>query len=373
MPSASASSPRKAPLGKRLERLGRRLLVSLLGLLLGVRRQKVLLPERPAILVVRLDERVGNLLLATPLLESLRARFPAARIELLASTRAQALLTRHPAIDELLPFRKRALLEKDGPLRTPWRLRRRRYDLAIDAGNPTDPSATQAILVRLAGARHTVGVDCGGWGQLYSAPVTIRELEAHEIDLRLALLEPVPGDASSRRLRLGALPPLSPTSATSRVLKELEATPFAVLNIGARLPEKRLAPATYGALAALMRRAGCRALLTYGPSELELARQAQEHEPAALLAPPTDFVELAALMAAARGVITCDTGPMHLAVALGTATCGIFVSTPPSRYAHAEPPHAWVDARTAAPAEWLRAVERWVFEQVAVRPSWTRS
>src|SRR5688500_14739701 len=96
-------------LRKRLERLGRWLLVVVLGRLLLVRRRQVTLPEKPRLLVVRLDERLGNLLMTTPLLKSLRARFPAATIDLLASAKNAALLAGHPALDRVIPFRKRAL------------------------------------------------------------------------------------------------------------------------------------------------------------------------------------------------------------------------------------------------------------------------
>ena len=80
----------------------------------------------------------------------------------------------------------------------------------------------------------------------------------------------------------------------------------------------------------------------------------------AVLAPPTDLSTLAALMAAARVVITCDTGPMHLAVAVGTPTCGLFVSTDPARYGYSEKPHCAVDARDGVGERTLAALSRWL-------------
>ncbi|MCK5688249.1 lipopolysaccharide heptosyltransferase family protein, partial [Myxococcota bacterium] len=61
---------------KLLERVGRRFLIHLAGLLFASRQRKITLSSEPSILVVRLDERIGNLVLTTPLLSSLKERFP---------------------------------------------------------------------------------------------------------------------------------------------------------------------------------------------------------------------------------------------------------------------------------------------------------
>lgn len=338
-----------------LERLGRRLLIAILSLLLGSRRRPVDLGFAPRILVVRLDERVGNMLLLVPLLDSLRRRFPDARIDLLANGRVRNLMERHPTIDAFIPFDKRALLAPHGPLRAPCRLRRQRYDLAIDAANPTDPSTTQTILVRLSAAKNTVGVAHEPFGKLYSAPVELRDPDAHEIDLRLQLLDPVPGDALSRQVFVGDLPPASDHIAALIAT----GTVSTVLNVGARLPEKQLAPETYAALAGRLRAAGYGVLVTYGPAEKALAERVEALAVDVQLAPPTSLIDLAHLMRAAKRVVTCDTGPMHLAVAVGTPTCGIFVSTIPARYGYAHP-HAAVDARNSNDESWLSEVSAWL-------------
>jgi len=345
---------------KRFERAGRRLLVFVLSVLLGRRRRSVNLDEAPRILVVRLDERVGNLLLLTPLLSTLKLRYPKARVELLGSIKGQRMMAGHPAIDRFFPFRKKALFAGCGPLRMPFTLHRQRYDLAIDAANPTDPSATQAIMVRLCGARHTIGADHADFGRLFTAPVGMANAGPHEIDLRLALLNPLPEGPTTREVTLPCPAPLPKDTPAGELLDHLANTTFAVVNVGARLASKTLAAPQYAALCRVVRDAGLQPVVTYGPKERELAEAVTNEFPGATLAPPTDLIELGALLAAASRVVTVDTGPMHLAVAMGTPTCGLFVNTEPERYGYAELPHMLVDVRERFDDAALVRVKEWL-------------
>ena len=350
------------PWHKRLEIAGRHFLVWLLGLLFRSRNQPVTLGESPRILVVRLDERLGNLVMLMPLLASLKARYPTATIELLASPKHQEFLLLQPLISELLIFNKRKLLAYDGPFRTPRRLRKRHYDLAMDATNPTDPSATQAVLVRLSGARHTVGFDTADFGRLFSCPVKSPSEPLHEIDLRLALLDPLPGEARVRIPTLAAVAMPTPNSAIGRFLQdEVFFQKVVLINLGARLEAKRLSGEDYAAIANVVHEKGFAVCLAYGPSEEQFAKYVTTLCPYTKLAPPTSVLELAALMTASCAVISCDTGPMHLAVGLGKPTCGIFVCTEPWRYGYGVLPHTIIDARIGTVQKWLPDIAAWVF------------
>ena len=131
------------------------------------------------------------------------------------------------------------------------------------------------------------------------------------------------------------------------------------MNIGARLKEKQLSANDYHELIEALTVLERDIVLTYGPSELELAERASKSTPAKL-APKTDLLELAALFHRADSVITCDTGPMHLAVAVGTPTCGIFVSTSPQRYGYQTQTHTSFDARNGLPEEIKVALPQWI-------------
>ncbi|MEL6547431.1 MAG: glycosyltransferase family 9 protein [Myxococcota bacterium] len=331
---------------KRFELWGRRILMRVLGALLGRRREAIAALDAPKVLVIRLDERVGNVVMLTPVLRTLRARFPDGHIHVLGNVRGEALLGGHPDVDRFIGFRKRAIFAADGPLRIISRLRREKYSVAIDASNPTDPSLTQAILASLSGARFTVGSDARGFGHFFSQSVAVSP--AHEIDLRLQLLDALPGDTKIRAPFLPALP--EP--------KERPADDYLVLNLGARLPEKRLSADEYAQLADGLLPYGA-LLLTWGPAERSLSHEVALLVPSAKLAPPTNLRELAAIMAHARAVVTCDTGPMHLSVALGTPTLSIFLTTDPERFGYCGAPNALLDARTERSTLKV-GVERWL-------------
>ncbi len=327
-------------LTKFFESRGRRILMEWVTWLFGARQRPLELGPQPKVLVVRLDDRVGNLVLLTPLIATLRARLPNAQIDLVASPRGLLLLEGHPTLQRIIPFIKKSLLGPMGPLRSVLTVRRERYDLAIDAGNPTQHSTLHGLLVRLSGARHTIGVSRPSRAQLVSSPVTIPAELEHEIDLRLALLSPIAGEALARSVSIRPLP----DAPRIRQFCEAHPGPRALINIGARLPEKQLGLDAYQQIVEQVQQAGFTPILSFGPTEEDMAR-AIETSSSGILAPPTALLELASLMAASELVVTCDTGPMHIAVAVGTPTCGIFVTTPPERFGYATEPHICLDAR----------------------------
>lgn len=344
------ASPRQ-----RLERAGRRQVLRMAAALLAVRPRPVTLPAAPRILVIRCDARLGNVLMLTPLLDSLRRRFPSGTLHVLATPQACPFLQHHPAVDRVLVYRKRAILHRDGPVRTPWRLRRHGYDIAIDAANPTDPSTTQTLLVRLAGARFTVGSAQGHGASLYTAPVLI-DPTRHEIALRLQLLQPLPGTYATPCLSLPRWPPVNGAVSTFVFAHKPH---FGILNVGARVAYKHLTAAQYAAIALKHPRGHGRLVITYGPKEANLARAVARDLPEAILAPPTTVPELAYIFGQASWVVTCDTGPMHLAVATGTPTAGIFLSADPKRFGYPNAPHCVIDARLGFTATHLQTLARW--------------
>jgi ADP-heptose:LPS heptosyltransferase len=108
---------------------------------------------------------------------------------------------------------------------------------------------------------------------------------------------------------------------------------YVVLNPGAAWPNKRWPAERFGELAARLRdQTGLGALVTWGPSERALAESvAAASDGAARLAPPTAVADLAVLMRDAALVVSGDTGPLHIAAAMGTPVVGLYGPTWPER------------------------------------------
>lgn len=335
---------------KPFEKWGRRILVYLLAQIFAAPKRRLNLPDSPKILVIRLDPRVGNLILLTPLLTALKDKYPTAQIDLLSSPKASVLLERHPALHAIIHYEKKQLLSKNGPLRLGLRLRRSHYDLVVDAGNPTDPSLTQAVFTRLVGGP-SIGSKKGGFGPFYSHAVDIDPNE-HEISMRLQLLSPLNSSTTHR------LPSIPQPPQHARLPTMILARPYALLNVGARLDQKKIGKEDYSRAAQRMLSACKNVVIVYGPDDSELAKKIAASETGCQLAPPTSLLELWQLIEHSHLVVSCDTGPMHMAVARQKPTFGIFVSTPQQRYGYAKSPHACVDYDPDG--HWLKELENWL-------------
>ena len=110
-----------------------RITVALLRLFWRVRSRPVGAPKR--VLIVRPDRRVGNLLITTALVRSLRKHLPEARVDLVVPKDRAAMLSGLAEVGALHSFDQRDWLQPWRLLRWARRLRRHRYDLVIDASH----------------------------------------------------------------------------------------------------------------------------------------------------------------------------------------------------------------------------------------------
>jgi heptosyltransferase-3 len=305
------------------------------------------------VLVVRQDSRLGNLLLLTPLLQGIRDAFPSARTDILVSDAYGDILSRDPAVGEVLVLPKEMFWpDPTLPLRLFLRLRGRRYDLAFDASAMHAFSLSSALITRLCGAARAVGFDRGDARVFLNVPVPPPALPRHETSIQLSLLRHLaPGSADAARPRCF----LSDAErAEGRALWPswgLDSRSVALF-VGARA-EKRWPLANFLALAERLRADGRRCAIFGGPAEAGLLRGLGLPE-GAVLAPPLPLRRFAAVLAGAAAVVTADTGPMHLAVALDIPTVELFLgsaswSSEPWRYGYAHlPRHRVIDAGARA-------------------------
>jgi heptosyltransferase-1 len=119
--------------------------------------------------------------------------------------------------------------------------------------------------------------------------------------------------------------------ALAQRLRALDIGAFAILNPGAGWGAKQWPAERYGDVARKLVEYGLKSLINYGPGEAGLARAAESASGGAAVATACPLSELIALTRRARIFIGGDTGPMHLAAALGIPVVAIFGPTNPAR------------------------------------------
>ncbi|MBI5240160.1 MAG: glycosyltransferase family 9 protein [Elusimicrobia bacterium] len=301
------------------------------------------------VLIVRQDSRLGNLLLLTPLLKAIREAFPSSRADILVSDAYGDILRGNPNLDGQFVLPK-AMFWPDPslPPRLFLELRGRRYDLAFDASAMHAFSLSSALITALCGAARTVGFDRGDARVFLNAPVPPPALPRHETSIQLGLLRhlvPGPDDAAKPECHLGG-----EERAEGRALwSSWGLDPDSVaLFVGARA-EKRWPLESFLGLAGRIGAAGRRCIIFAGPAEKALV-EGLGLPAGAFLAPSLPLRRFAAALAQARAVVTADTGPMHLAVALGVPTVELFIgsaawSSEPWRYGYVHlPGHRVIEA-----------------------------
>lgn len=330
---------------KRLEILAKLSLAYVVALLLwrpGRRRRVAEALKRPRrVLLVRVDNRVGEALLTTPLFRAARALPGRPEVHVLVHPKAARVLERHPDVDRVLTLDPRE--RKWGPFsKTIRALRHQGYDVVVNCASWEAPSVGPAIAARLIGADATVlGPDL--WPVKLLCDVEVPALPGirAEARQRLHLLQPLGVDESDARLTFGPLPP-DPV-VDGFIAQHLRGQRFAVVNPGGRLGSRRVAPEVFASAAKAIAASGILPVVTWGPGEEALAQKTLSGVPLAVLAPPTRIDQLASLMARAALTVCNNTGPMHLSVSVGTPTFALFLHMELERWGHPYPPHRMLD------------------------------
>ena len=302
---------------KKIESVAKKTAFALLGASSGTRQETPVdaLRNVSRIIVIRPNYRIGNAILSTAIIAPLRERFPDAQIDFLVTNKTRALFANLP-IDHVVAISRSALFQ-------PWRvmsmvrgLRARRYDLAVQLA----PSSLSGLLIStLVGARYVMGKPKGdaAWYD-----VRVKDPIVHAYDT---------GPAFSRTL--GTACPVSTqlvvsdheTASARAQLRALGLgeedgiAPYIAVFVGGHAD--KVCPLSFWlTLIKGLDGQGKRFVVFVGPEEkgmLPHLRQALETLPHGVLCPPQALRIFAAMLAQASMMITPDSGPMHMAAALG--------------------------------------------------------
>jgi heptosyltransferase-3 len=284
------------------------------------------LPARdrvPRVLVIR-RRYLGDIVLLGSVLRNIRMRWPRAWVTVLTESSYTGVLRLNPDVDAALTFPRRT----SGWIAFVRGLRRIGYTHVLDFDN-TDKTA---LVTRLTGARVRATFNRElipfryGWAYTHAAKVTNAFYDSHHItETYLALPAAAGIPISSREIRLVAPPDelanaqrLVPRGGNKVLVHPGTRSPFRVW------PVERFADICDR----LQDDLGAQVFLTAGPGEQPLVEQIHSHARSHLirLEPPLEVGRLAALLAQFDVFLCHDSGPMHVAAAVGTPVVALFGS-----------------------------------------------
>lgn len=292
---------------------------------------------------------LGDTLWATPALSSLRRRFPDAFLAVLTSPLGKEVLENHPGVDRLYVLKKPEALSFFSLL---WKLRKERFSTVFLF------HVSQRLMVPLAallGASEVIGSKGRQKGLDALLTKAIDAQGVHEIQRRLDLVGAPKTDLRPQFFLRSSAP-------FPREKRKV------LLHPGAKDSYKRWPLAHFATLGQRLREnLSCSILITGNQSEILFMQRLKEAIPGAVLAPPSlPLEEFAREIAKASLLITNDTGPLHLAAALGTPALGLYVPTDPKLCGPMPPAIALFRPPTCTPCLGRKCKEPFCFFQIGV-------
>ncbi len=278
---------------------------------------------------------IGDIILTTIAIDNLLDEFPGAVIDYLIREPLHRPFLEQPFIHEILTFSPK---KRFSGIKVIAEARKRSYDLVIDFfSNPRT-----ALITFLSGARYRAGRSYRGRRYAYNFPIrNTSPGPAHQAERNLDFLAQMGLQhfKTDLHFEIGGKERESAGRFWSATFGEHEFV-VGMLPSGS-WQSKKCDPEKLAEIAdAVIERFNTRIVLIWAPSEEQETRLIQDlmnHDP--VLAPPTSVTEMAALVSRCGMVISNDSGPMHIAAAVGTPVLSLHGPTNPRRQGPYGPKH----------------------------------
>lgn len=283
---------------------------------------------------------IGDLLLVTPALRTLRTNYPKARISLLADAKLRDLVKYNQNIDELIEIDKKGYHNKlTNYLKFVGEIRARKFDLVINL----HANERASFIAAFSGAKKIVGYSTFGLGLFFDQVMENRKAIKHQVHAHFDVLSEFLGITNfddrgiemwldgkavhaAEQIWLEAFP-----TANAQRQEDLKVVG---LNIGASWPTKRWRNEYYAELADKLIDLGYGVAYFGGPMDQELVDQTvammrnKDHDQLKIFTGKLSLLELAALLKKCAVLVTNDSGPMHVAVAMDVPLVTMFGASP---------------------------------------------
>ncbi len=275
------------------------------------------------ILIIRTD-RMGDVVLSVPVISNLRRAYPDSYIAFMCRPYTRGLLEDNPEVNEVIVYDKYGI-HKSFP--ATWRfardLRRKNFDLAV----VLHPTNRAHLIAYLAGIKTRVGWDRNlSWLLTEKIPHRKHRGEKHESEYTLDILRAL--DIQVRDVPLFVPVKDSARRSVGEMLKKKgidEGQDFVVIHPAASCPSKRWKQRSFVALIKKIRQnLNLPVVVTTAESEKEFAGEVAGEEGVIDLRGALSLFELTALLERAKLFVSGDSGPVHIAAALGIPVISIF-------------------------------------------------
>jgi predicted lipopolysaccharide heptosyltransferase III len=264
---------------------------------------------------------IGDVVLTTPIIRAMRAAYPEAHIAYLAERKAVSLLQHNPYLNELIPYD----IEKNifSQILFYRRLHTSRYDLVIDFfGNPRT-----ALLTYATGARVRLGLDERTRSRLYTLRVKDDRRPKTAIQFYFQFLQALGVKPTSTRTEIFLTEDERREARTYLQWNGIDVDrPIVVIHSAASWPAKVWPSDRFAQLADhIIARLGAQVILHQGPKDHQIVSEVSRRCTGTVkVLDILPLRQLAAILSHASVCVANDSGPMHIAAAVGTKTIGIF-------------------------------------------------
>ena len=269
---------------------------------------------------------IGDIILSTIVLENLRTAFPKAEIHYLTEEFAKRAVENNPFVSKILTYKK-----SDSFFSIIQKIRREKYDLVLDLYS--NPKTAQITF--FSGAKYRVGYDKKGRRYAYNFKGQLGTIGKHAAEDNLVLLDTLNIPIISKNIFYQTTED-EKKFAEKFLIDKINRNDYRLIGIipsGGWESKRCDASKLIEICNEIQKSISAKFIILWGPGDEKDAKEIFEGLiPNPLIAPNTTFGELSGLIEKCDLIIANDSGPMHVAAALGIQTIGIFGPTNPENH-----------------------------------------